>query len=226
MHHFLDIKNRFAFRRIFGTDKNKELLMSFFNNILDFDRSAQLVDVLFLSKDARLDILEVLCRFSNGKEMIVAMDVISQGDSQKDAPYISKLWNEQSNERQELLNRHKDLVAIAFMYMCDFSALGEEQGANYINHFTASATKPIKGLPEKFSFVVVELPKFQTKHIENLTNITQKWSYVLKYAPITTREEVSVIAGNDAIIERVYEELDSLNWSEQELKMYEGANKR
>ena len=226
MHHFLDIKNRVAFRRIFGTDKNKELLISFFNNILEFDRSAQLVDVLFLSKNAELDILEVLCKLNNGTEIIVAMDVISKEGGRKDAPYISKLLSDQSNKRQELLNRHKALVAIVFMYICDFSALGEEQGADYINYFTAPVKNPIKGLPEKFSFVVVELSKFQNKHVENLTDMMQKWSYVLKYAPITAREEVSVIADKDTVIERVYEELNSLNWSEQELQMYEVANKR
>ncbi|MFN7095112.1 MAG: PD-(D/E)XK nuclease family transposase [Burkholderiales bacterium] len=226
MQHFLDIKNRVAFRRIFGTDKNKEFLISFFNNILEFDKSAQLVDVLFLSKNAALDMLEVLCKLSNGTEMVVAMDVISQGDGRKDAPYISKLCDAQSNKRKELLNRHKALMAIVFMYICNFSAFGEEQGANYINYFTAPLKEPIQGLPKKFSFVIVDLSKFQIKHVENLTDMMQKWAYVLKYAPTTVKEEVSVIAGKDTVIERVYEELNPLNWSEQELQMYEVANKR
>lgn len=225
MDHFLDIKNSVAFRRIFGTDRNKEFLISFFNNILAFDRSAQLVDVIFLSKNASSGMLEVLCKLSNGTEMVVAMDITSQEDGTKDSPYISTLLSEQSNKTQELLHRHKALVAIVFMYICDFAALGEGKGADYINYFTASVKKPTKGLPEKISFVLVELPKFQIKHVENLTDMMQKWSYVLKYAPITAKEQVSVIAGKDTIIERVYEELNSLNWSEQELQMYEVANR-
>ena len=45
---FLDPKNDFAFKRIFGTPRNKEILIHFINDILKFEGERQVVEVSFL----------------------------------------------------------------------------------------------------------------------------------------------------------------------------------
>jgi hypothetical protein len=45
MSKFLDPKNDFAFKRIFGTERNKDILIQFLNDILDFKTPTQIKDV-------------------------------------------------------------------------------------------------------------------------------------------------------------------------------------
>ncbi|MGI4776139.1 MAG: PD-(D/E)XK nuclease family transposase, partial [Janthinobacterium lividum] len=46
---FLDPKNDIAFRRIFGTEKNKDILIHFINDILELRDSDKIKEVTFLS---------------------------------------------------------------------------------------------------------------------------------------------------------------------------------
>ncbi|HBG34830.1 MAG TPA: transposase, partial [Holosporales bacterium] len=45
---FLDPKNDFAFKKIFGTEKNKDILIHFLNDMLTFKDRALIQDVTFL----------------------------------------------------------------------------------------------------------------------------------------------------------------------------------
>jgi hypothetical protein len=45
---FLDPKNDVAFRKIFGTEKNKDILIHFINDMITFKEGRQIVDVTFL----------------------------------------------------------------------------------------------------------------------------------------------------------------------------------
>lgn len=46
---FLDARNDYAFKRIFGTEKNKDILIHFLNDILGFTGLAAIHDVEFLA---------------------------------------------------------------------------------------------------------------------------------------------------------------------------------
>jgi len=45
---FLDPKNNIAFKKIFGTKKNKDILIHFLNDVLTFKEHGQIVEVNFL----------------------------------------------------------------------------------------------------------------------------------------------------------------------------------
>ncbi len=77
---FLDPKNDFAFRRIFGTEKNKDILVHFLNDILGLTGEAEIKDVKFLSPiqnpeiaAKKESIVDVLCRDSTGVQFICEM---------------------------------------------------------------------------------------------------------------------------------------------------------
>ena len=48
----------------------------------------------------------------------------------------------------------------------------------------------------------------------------------MQYAEETSKEDLAKIIGNEAIIQRAYEELDRFNWNEEELTAYEAAIKK
>ncbi|ACP53450.1 Unknown [Rickettsia africae ESF-5] len=47
---FLDPKNNYAFLKIFGTEKNKDILIHFLNNILGYTGKEIITKVTFLKK--------------------------------------------------------------------------------------------------------------------------------------------------------------------------------
>ncbi len=77
---FLDPKNDISFKRIFGTEKNKDILIHFLNDILGFTGKSAIKDIEFLSTiqdpdiaSKKQSIVDVLCRDENGLQVIVEM---------------------------------------------------------------------------------------------------------------------------------------------------------
>ncbi|BDG77022.1 Rpn family recombination-promoting nuclease/putative transposase [Wolbachia endosymbiont of Oryzaephilus surinamensis] len=77
---FLDPKNDISFKRIFGTEKNKDILIHFLNDILGFTGKSTIRDIEFLSTiqdpdiaSKKQSIVDVLCRDENGLQVIVEM---------------------------------------------------------------------------------------------------------------------------------------------------------
>ncbi len=77
---FLDPKNDVTFRRIFGTEKNKDILIHFLNDILSFTGKNAIQDIEFLSTiqdpdiaSKKQSIVDVLCRDSSGVQYVCEM---------------------------------------------------------------------------------------------------------------------------------------------------------
>ncbi|WP_374698304.1 PD-(D/E)XK nuclease family transposase [Wolbachia endosymbiont (group B) of Limnophora tigrina] len=77
---FLDPKNDFAFRRIFGSVNNKDILIHFLNDMLGLTGVDQIEDVSFLSPiqapdiaSQKQSIVDVLCTDSAGTQLIIEM---------------------------------------------------------------------------------------------------------------------------------------------------------
>ncbi|MGI2298261.1 PD-(D/E)XK nuclease family transposase [Candidatus Cardinium hertigii] len=77
---FLNPKNDVAFRKIFGSEKHKDILIHFINDVLDLKESDKVKEVRFLSTIQDPDIackkesiVDVLCTDQYGKQIIVEM---------------------------------------------------------------------------------------------------------------------------------------------------------
>ncbi len=78
---FLDARNDYALKRIFGTEKNKDILIHFLNDILGFTGLAAIHDVEFLATildpevaAKKQSIVDVLCKDSQGSRYIIEME--------------------------------------------------------------------------------------------------------------------------------------------------------
>ena len=79
---FLDPKNNYVFWQIFGTKKNKDLLILFLNDILEYEDTKMITEVTLLptTQDPeiaiyRQSIVDVLCKDKIGTQFIVEMQV-------------------------------------------------------------------------------------------------------------------------------------------------------
>jgi predicted transposase/invertase (TIGR01784 family) len=77
---FVDPKNDLAFKKIFGNENKKEILISFLNSVLDFTNEKTIVDVTLNNpnqlpdiKELKETILDIKATNKNGDKFIVEM---------------------------------------------------------------------------------------------------------------------------------------------------------
>ncbi|WP_265036746.1 Rpn family recombination-promoting nuclease/putative transposase [Wolbachia endosymbiont (group A) of Anomoia purmunda] len=225
---FLDPKNNFAFKRIFGTEKNKDILVHFLNDILGLTGEAEIKDVDFLSPIQKPEIaakkesiVDVLCRDSTGVQTIVEMQVARTTGFEKRAQYYAaKAYSSQAN----VGGQYQDLKEVIFIAITDF-VLFPDQPEYKSDHVTLDK-KTFEHDLKDFSFTFIELPKFPKTKEDQLENIVEKWCYFFKYASETSEEDLKKVVGSDVIIGKAYNELNRYNWSEEERFTYDQDKKR
>jgi predicted transposase/invertase (TIGR01784 family) len=229
---FLDPTNDTAFRRIFGTEKNKDILISFINHILGLKGASKVRDVTFQPTiqipeiaSKKESVIDVLCKADDGVQFIVEMQVAPQQGFLKRAQYYAaKAYSRQLKRGKKKGARYQDLKAVIFIAICDSTFFKDKEA--YLSRHVLLDQETYSQDLEDFSFTFIELPKFTITDIDKLSNIVEKWCYFFKHAATTSEADLRKIVGKDHAIERAYEELNQFNWSEEELIAYEEAEKR
>jgi len=229
---FLDPKNDVAFRRIFGSEKNKDILIHFINDVLELKGSDKIKEVTFLPTiqepeiaAKKQSIVDVLCKDENGVQLIIEMQVSPQEGFEKRAQYYAaKAYSRQLNKGKEEGARYIDLKSVIFIAISD-NIIFKDKVFYKSDHIILDRDSYSHDLKD-FSFTFIELPKFKITDINLLTNIIEKWCYFFKHADETREEDLRNLIGSDEVIERAYEELNQFNWTEEELLTYEQETKR
>jgi len=221
---FLDPKNDLAFRRIFGTEKNKDILIHFLNDI--FGRTTNPIEGVTFLKTAqepevasqRVSIVDILCKDTKGHHFIVEMQVAHEPGFEKRAQfYAARAYIQQREKGTD----YKDLKEVTFLAITDYTLFPEEEG--YLSHHHILNTKNHERQLKDFSFSFLELPKFH-KTKEQLITMTEKWAYFFKYAPQTKEQDLKNIIGKDFIMKRAYEELNRFSWTTEDLWNYNSVD--
>jgi predicted transposase/invertase (TIGR01784 family) len=92
---FLDPKCDLTFKRIFGAEKNKNILIHFLNDILEFSGENAIQEVEFLSTimdpdiaSDKQSIVDILCKDSYENKYIVEMQVARDKGFEKRAQFL------------------------------------------------------------------------------------------------------------------------------------------
>ena len=224
---FLDPKNDYAFKRIFGAERNKDILIHFINDMLGFEGKGQIQTVSFLktSQDPEIaskkqSILDVLCTDQLGRQYIVEMQVArTKGFEKRAQYYAAKAYANQLNESEQ----YNKLKAVIFLAITDF-VMFKDKPAYKSDHVILDKENHSQDLKD-FSFTFLELPKF-TKSLDELNTMVEKWAYFFKHAQETTETELLELEASDPVIGKAYHELNRFNWTEIELNTYEQQQKR
>jgi len=224
---FLDPKNDYAFKRIFGRKKNQDILIHFINDMLEFSGDKCIQSVTFLQTDqdpeiaaAKQSSVDVMCTDELGRQYIVEMQVAKGKGFEKRAQYYAaKAYSRQLMESELYIN----LKEIIFVAITNFEMFPDK--VDYKSNHVVLDKKTYSHDLKDFSFTFMELPKFN-KSIDELSSMVEKWAYFFKHAEKTTEDELSLIIGSDSVIKRAYEELNRFSWTEIELNTYEQEEKR
>src|SRR5471030_1006409 len=121
---FFDPKNDFAFKKIFGTERNKDILIHFLNDMITFRENSPIREVTFLKtiQDPEIaakktSIVDILCCDEKGNRYIVEMQVAKEKGFEKRAIYYaSKAYVSQMVE----CGQYEDLKEVIFLAITDF----------------------------------------------------------------------------------------------------------
>jgi len=196
---FLDVKTDFAFKKVFGSEESKEILISFLNALLEFPQGEKITDLTVVDpyqipllqgmKDTYVDVKAVL---SGGQQVIIEMQVLNVPGFEKRILYnAAKAYSTQlqQGDQYELLN---PVIALT---VTDFPLFSEFPQA--ISRFRLLENKALVEYSGDVELVFAELPKFNKPESE-LTTITDKWLYFVKnagslaYVPNTLNNEQAI----------------------------------
>lgn len=174
---YLDPKNDYAFRRIFGDEKREHLLRRFLNSILRLKGSRQ-IKHLHIADPHQLpdidgwkeNILDIRCWDQQERNFLVEMQVWDQKDFQHRALYAAaKAYIDQLKAGQG----YKHLRKVTLLSILGFRFL---RTPDYLaNHLILDAQTGEHRLKD-VDFTFLELPKF-TKSEQELETIEDKWAY-------------------------------------------------
>lgn len=219
---FLDPKNDFLFKRLFGEERHKDLLIYFINNILHLEGKDAVQDVTYLKTIQDPDIaakkqsiVDVLCKDEKGVQFIIEMQVArSPGFEERAQFYASKAYINQMNAG----DRYQDLKQVIFIALSDFIMFPEKE-AWKSSHVTLDKHTHEQDL-KAFSFTFIELPKFK-KEIHQLETVEDKWVYFFKHGHTSSDEELEKFIGDDIILKKALEVTTQYSMTEEEWNTYE-----
>ncbi len=121
---FADPKTDFVFKRIFGTEPNKHLLIELLNALLELAGDQRIEDITYLSPEQKipvaelkLSLVDVKCRDHGGREYVVEMQILNVEAFEKRVVYnVSKAYVMQIHSGEHYLEL-SDVVGVT---ICDF----------------------------------------------------------------------------------------------------------
>jgi predicted transposase/invertase (TIGR01784 family) len=214
---YLDPTNDVAFKKIFGTEKNKDILIHFLNDIRVFRSKQLILEVEFLKSELnpeiasqKTSIVDILYKDEKGDRYIVEMQVARTMDFEKRAQYYAaKAYCSQA----EVGYKYSGLKEVIFIAITDFIMFPDKK--RYKSDHVILDRESHEHDLKDFSFTFIELPKFKKK-IDKLSTLQEKWCYFFKHARETSSEELDKIIGKDIIIQKAYKELDRFHWTPEE----------
>ncbi|MBF0183925.1 MAG: Rpn family recombination-promoting nuclease/putative transposase [Magnetococcales bacterium] len=218
---FIDPRIDFAFKKIFGSESAKDLLVSFLESLLGLEGDRRIAELTILDpflvpkiRELKYSILDVRCRDHRGVSYIVEMQIQRVAAFLKRIQYNAAKAYVSQVERGEEYPKLNQVIAIT---ITDFILF------NGFNHCVSrhESREIITGqsyLQEILHFFV-ELPKFQ-KSLDELDGILDQWIYFIKYAG--SLQEVPAKL-NAEPFRHAFEMAMVANMSAEELELYEKA---
>ena len=220
---FVDIKNDIAFRKIFGNENKKIILISFLNAVMKLSEEDRIVDVdimnpyqLPIIKNLKASIIDVKAKDKKDKIYIIEMQVAElEGLDKRLLYYTSKDYSQQIERGEEYLK----LKPVIFIGIFDFEFT---QTPTYLSHHAVCDVENGERVIKDMDFYFIELPKFN-KPLKELKEITDKWIYFIKEA-----ENLDVVPDNvdDDGLKAAYTDANKFSWTKEELEAYDYASMR
>jgi len=226
---YIDPFTDFGFKHIFGTEKNKKLLISFLNDILEL--KDKIVDIEYRSLEKlglkiydRKAIFDVYCTDTKDNKFIVELQK-SEQKYFKDRSIYYTTFPIQEQAKKGAWNYQ--LTKIYFIGILDFSmdidlrynkSKEDDRYSKYLTKVKLCDEDTKDIFYDKLTYIYLEMPKFR-KTEQELSSHLDKWLYYLKNLNDVT--SVPKILQNDDIFKEAFDVAEFLALDSDEQFAYQ-----
>ncbi len=209
----------FGFKRLFGEEANKELLIDFLNSFLP--QKHQIAELTFrnpnyigMIESERNAFFDIFCKAHSGEYFIVEMQKAKHNFFRdRSLFYVSYPIRE---EAQKGSNWTFELPTVYFFAILDFK-IEEKNEREKVLREVMLKDQDCEVFYEKLRFVFIQMPSFR-KTLNELTTHQDKWLYFLKYLP--SFEYIPEIL-KEPVFEHAFEVANLAALSQEDYMVYE-----
>ena len=219
---FINPYTDFGFKKLFGEEQNKHLLISFLNDLLA--DSEQIVDLSFKNTEklpdggaSRKAVFDVYCTNEKGEHFIVELQKAKQNYFKDRTVFYSTFPIQQQAKKGDW---DFNLKAVYCIGILDF-VFSDHQDLKDVIHTVQLKNQRNQMFYDKLKFIYIEMPHFD-KPLEQLENHCDRWLYFIKN--LSMLEEIPELFEDD-IIYKGFELARIAALNKQERASYESSLK-
>jgi len=222
---YINFFTDFGFKKLFGTEFNKPILIDFLNELLSSEAGV-ITDLTFLSTEQlgrsqfdRRAIFDIHCKNEAGEYFIVELQKAKQNYFKDRSVYYSTFPIQQQAEKGEWNFKLKAVYTIGIL---DF-IFDEDKTDNDVFHHEVKMVdiKTQKIFYDKLTYIYLEMPKFQ-KSEDELESHFEKWLFVLKNLHKLTNRPAKL---QEKIFSQLFEQAEIAQFDDKEYEAYEESLK-
>jgi predicted transposase/invertase (TIGR01784 family) len=216
----------YGFKRIFGEEANKDLLMDFLNELLR-EEQGEIKNITYLKTEHtasteidRKAIFDLYCENEKGEKFIVELQKTKQDFFKDRALYYSTFPIQEQAKKGSLWNF--ELKAVYTVAILDFVFEEDKKDTDKYKYFVKlSDIETNKVFYDKLTFVYLEMPKFK-KPLEEIETHFEKWLYVLRHLNELDKMPVKL---TERIFKKLFDVAEIAKFNREQLLQYEDSLK-
>src|SRR5574344_2046673 len=213
----------FGFKKLFGTELNKDLLIDFLNALLAGKEKIENLtylnsEQLGTSEINRRAVFDVYCETDRGEKILVEMQ---KGEQQffKDRSIYYATFPIREQAQKNRWNF--ELKAIYIIGILNFCFYDEKEHPNYLSKVKLMETYRKEVFYDKLTFYYLEMPKF-TKTEDQLKTEFDKWLFVLRNLSDLTSRPAAL---QERVFTKLFKAAEIACFDRHELNNYEDSLK-
>ena len=219
---YINLLTDFGFKRVFGSEPNKQLLIDFLNTLLPERHrietlSYKSTENLGSTQIDRKAIFDIYCQGENGDRFIVEIQKAKQNFFKDRSVFYASFPIQEQSLRGEW---NFQLAPVYSIGILDF-IFDDHKNEETIVHTVELKDQHCNVFYDKLKFIYVELPKF-TKTLEQLVSHQDKWLYLLRHLPDLDEQPRPF---QDAVFLQLFEIAEISNFSPDEQDSYQSSLK-
>ncbi len=215
-----------AFKKIFGVEENKDLLISLVNSIVGDED--QVSDLTLLNpynpknfQTDKLSILDIKAKGRDGKRFNIEIQITDEGDYDKRALYY---WAKLYTEQLENAGEYSSLSKAIGIHILNFTSIGNTD--KYHNCFQVIEKETGEKFFTDLELHTIELKKFEsgTKELNQLVSKIKSsldmWLAFLTKHNLLNKDKLPKVL-DDKNLKKALTELEVMNFTKEERNAYE-----
>jgi predicted transposase/invertase (TIGR01784 family) len=214
----------FGFKKLFGTEPNKDLLIDFLNEVV-LPKDRKIMDLTYSnnertarSKSDRKAIFDLYCVGKNNERFIVEMQKAKQNYFKDRSVYYASFPIQEQGLKGKWDFKLSEVYTVGIL---DF-VFSEDKDEKSVRHEVKLKDQNCKVFYDKLTFIYLEMPHF-LKTEDELETPYDKWLYVLKYLPELEKRPEKL---QEKIFDKLFKAAEIAKFSPEELVEYEDSLKQ